>query len=342
MLTEPLSETSSFVPQIQNKERQIDKGQPDEIKTPLHTVVVPIYNSKDTLKLLVDRISSVMADHRIRFDLVLVDDGSDDGSFDEIKRLARTHSFIQGIRLSRNFGHQSALVIGLAKSRGDFIAILDDDLQDPPEMLPQFFQRLYEDADVVYGIRKKRRENFIKKFLYAFFYRVLRILSKTKIPLDAGDFCVMKRCVVEAMLEFQECRPFLRGIRAWVGFKQIGIDYQREPRPYGKSGYSMKKYFALAAAGILSFSYIPLRLATIFGMMAALIGFAFGAYVICLWFIEPFEVSGYASMIVVITFLGGIQLICIGILGEYIARLSDNARNRSVAVVAETTFGTTD
>ena len=308
------------------------------MKTNLHTIVVPVYNSRDTLELLVDRVSRIMNDCQIQFELVLVDDGSDDGSFKEIRRLSKSNDVVRGVRLSRNFGHQAALVIGLEKSRGDFIAIMDDDLQDPPEMLPHFFRQLYEDVDVVYGIRRKRKENFIRKFFYAAFYRILRILSKIEIPLDAGDFCVMKRSVVDAMLEFHESKPFLRGIRSWVGFKQAGVEYQREPRLNEKSRYTMKKYFALAATGILSFSYIPLRMATIFGMMTALIGFGFAAYVIWLWLIEPFEVPGYASLIVVVTFLGGIQLISIGVLGEYIARLSDNVRKSSVAVVAETTF----
>lgn len=308
------------------------------MKTDLHTIVVPVYNSRDTLELLVDRVSRIMNDSQIQFELVLVDDGSDDGSFKEIRRLSKSNDVIRGVRLSRNFGHQAALVIGLEKSRGDFIAIIDDDLQDPPEILPDFFRRLSGDVDVVYGIRQRRRENFIKRFFYAAFYRILRILSKIEIPLDVGDFCVMRRSVVDAMLEFKEGNPFLRGIRSWVGFKQIGVEYQREPRLHGKSSYTIKKYFALAVAGILSFSNIPLRLATFIGMIAALIGFGFAAYVIFLWLIEPFEVSGYASMIVVITFLGGVQLISIGILGEYIARLSDNIRKKSVAVVAETTF----
>jgi len=274
---------------------------------------------------------------RIHFELVLVDDGSGDGSFEEIRRLSESHSFIRGFRLSRNFGHQAALVIGLERSRGDFIAIIDDDLQDPPEILPEFFQRLYEGSDVVYGIRRQRQESFVKRFLMAAFYRILRILSKVEIPLDAGDFCVMKRCVADAMLQFQEASPFLRGIRAWVGFRQVGVDYQREIRLKGESGYTYRKYFGLALAGILSFSYIPLRLATFFGIVSAFIGFAFAVYVICLWFIEPFDVPGYASLVVLITFLGGVQLISIGILGEYLARLSENTRRRSVAVVAETT-----
>jgi len=308
------------------------------MKTNLHTILVPVYNSMNTLLLLVDRVSRVMSEAQVHFELVLVDDGSEDGSFEEIQRLSKSNSFIRGFRLSRNFGHQAALFIGLKKSRGDFIAIIDDDLQDPPEILPDFFRRLYEGADVVYGIRRNRKENFIIKICYATFYRILGILSEIDIPLDAGDFCVMKRCVIEAMLQFNEANPFLRGIRSWVGFKQVGVEYQRNARLNEESRYTLRKYFSLAIGGILSFSYIPLRLATYFGVIAAFIGFIFSIFVVCFWFMGSFEVPGYASLIVIITFLGGIQLITIGILGEYLYRLSDNVRKPSVAIIAETTF----
>jgi dolichol-phosphate mannosyltransferase len=309
------------------------------MKSHLHTIVVPVYNSKETLALLVDRISMSMNDAQIQFELVLVDDGSEDGSFEEIKRLSKSHSFVHGYRLSRNFGHQAALFIGLEKSRGAFVGIIDDDLQDPPEILPDFFQRLYKEFDVVYGIRRKRREVFVMRLLYAAFYRILRMLSKVEIPLDAGDFCVMKRCVVDAVLLFREANPFLRGIRSWVGFKQVGVEYERDKRQQGKSGYTLRKYFSLAKVGILSFSNVPLRLTTLIGSAVAFLAFVFSVYVICLWLIEPFEVSGYASLVVIIAFLGGVQLISIGILGEYLARLGENIRMRSsIAVVAETTF----
>lgn len=307
------------------------------MKTRLHTIIVPVYNSRDTLEKLVSRVSEGMRRAEINFEMVLVDDGSKDGSFEEIRRLSELNGFLRGFRLSRNFGHQAALSIGLEKSKGEFVAIIDDDLQDPPEILPGFFRRLYKGADVVYGIRKNRKENFVKRFLYAAFYRLLKKMSEVEIPLDAGDFCVMRRPVVDAMLGFKEANPFLRGIRSWVGFNQVGMEYEREARLEGKSGYTFRKYFSLAIAGILSFSFIPLRLATIFGTVAALLGFLFALFVVFRWLIKPFDVSGYASLVVIITFLGGIQLIAIGILGEYLARLSDNIRKRSVAVIAETT-----
>ena len=307
------------------------------MKDRLHTIVVPVYNSKETLQVLVERVFKAMDTVQLHFELVLVDDGSVDGSFNEIQRLSKFHPFIRGFRLSRNFGHQAALVIGLQESHGDFVAIIDDDLQDPPEILASFFKRLYDEADVVYGVRQERKENFVKKLLYAAFYRILRKLSRVEIPLDAGDFCVMKRCVVDEILRFHEANPFLRGIRSWVGFKQIGVKYERATTTQGRSRYTLKKYFSFALGGILSFSYIPLRFATYLGIMAAFIGFAFAVLVIVLKLAHKFEVSGYTSLIVVITFLGGVELLAIGIMGEYLSRLNDNARKWPIAVVAEKT-----
>lgn len=303
----------------------------------LHTIVVPVYNSVGTLQLLVDRVQKAMETAQLRFELVLVDDGSTDGSFKEIERLCKLHPFIRGFRLSRNFGHQAALVIGLQESRGDYVGIIDDDLQDPPEILSVFFKRLSEEADVVYGVRRERKEDSIKKFLCAAFYRILRKLSHIEIPVDAGDFCVMKRCVVDAILRFQDANPFLRGIRSWVGFKQIGAEYERAATMRGKSRYTLKKYFGFALGGILSFSYIPLRLATYLGIVAAFLGFAFAVLVVFFKLTHQFEITGYASLIVVITFLGGVELIAIGIIGEYLSRLNDNARKWPIAVVAEKT-----
>jgi glycosyltransferase involved in cell wall biosynthesis len=309
------------------------------MKGGLHTIVVPVYNSKGTLPMLVDRILKAMQTAQLSFELVLVDDGSTDGSFNEIQRLSGLHRFVRGFRLSRNFGHQAALVVGLQESRGNFVAIIDDDLQDPPEILAGFFNHLDEDSDVVYGVRRERKEGIVKKILYAAFYRILQKLSRVEIPLDAGDFCVMKRSVVDAMLRFQEANPFLRGIRSWVGFKQIGIEYERASTLQEKSRYTLKKYFGFALGGILSFSYIPLRFATYLGIMAAFVGFVFAFVVVFLKLTHKFEVSGYTSLIVVITFLGGVQLIAIGIMGEYLSRLNDNARKWPIAVIAERTPG---
>lgn len=307
------------------------------MRSQLHSIVVPVYQSRSSLETLVERVAKIMKEANICFEMVLVDDGSQDDSFGEIKRLASLHAFVRGLRLSRNFGHQAALAIGLRESRGAFVAIIDDDLQDPPEILPGFFQALYDGADVAYGIRRGRKEGVLKRFLYAAFYRVLNSLSTVSIPLDAGDFCVMKRCVVDALLQLPDANPFLRGIRSWVGFKQVGIEYERSARLEGSSGYTLRKYFSLAITGLLMFSYIPLHFATYLGIFAVLASVLYTIAITTWWLFKPFYVPGYLSLVVIITFLGGVQLISIGIIGEYVARLNDNARKWPIAIVAETT-----
>jgi polyisoprenyl-phosphate glycosyltransferase len=307
------------------------------LAAPLHSIIVPVYCSQDILERLVERVSAAMDKAQLRFELVLVDDGSQDGSFVEIKRLSNLHSFIRGFRLSRNFGHQAAVTIGLRKSKGAFVAIIDDDLQDPPETLPKFFEAVYAEADVAYGVRLKRKEGIVKRFLFRAFYRTLSWFSDIHIPLDTGDFCAMSRPVVNAMLELEEANPFLRGIRAWAGFRQVGIEYERDARFQGESGYTFRKYIQLAMTGILSFSYLPLRLATYTGIAAAIFALGFAGYVIINLFLGNFEVPGYASLIFLVSFLGAMQLIFMGVMGTYLARLYDVSKRWPIAFVAETT-----
>jgi polyisoprenyl-phosphate glycosyltransferase len=307
------------------------------MKELLHSIVVPVYQSKSSLDMLVERVSDVMNRAGTNFELILVDDGSEDDSFSEIKRLVSIHPFIRGFRLSRNFGHQAAVTIGLQKCVGEFVAIIDDDLQDPPEILPCFFERLYQGTDVVYGVRKKRKEHLLKRTVFAAFYRIINAISKIHIPEDSGDFCAMRRCVVSAMQQMPDANPFLRGTRAWAGFKQVGFEYERNARLQGKSGYTLSRYLKLALTGILMFSHIPLRLATILGAITSLFSFIFTFYVIIYWLIRPFDVPGYLSTIMVITLLGGVQLIAIGIIGQYLGYLIDNNRRWPIAFIAEST-----
>lgn len=304
---------------------------------PLHSIIVPVYQSQASLETLVKRVTAVMDGAGLLFELVLVDDGSRDDSFSEIKRLSLTHQFIRGFRLSRNFGHQAAVTVGLQQCLGEIIAVIDDDLQDPPEILPRFFECLTRGADVVYGIRKKRKERLLKRAVFSAFYRIINAVSNIDIPEDAGDFCVMRRCVVNAMLQMPDANPFLRGTRAWAGFKQVGFEYERDARFHGASGYTLAKYFKLALTGILMFSHIPLRLATIFGVITSLFSFILVFYTIIKWLIKPFDVPGYLSTFMAICLLGGVQLIAIGIIGHYLGYLIDNNRRWPVAFIAETT-----
>lgn len=307
------------------------------MKELLHSIIVPVYQSGASIETLVKRVSAVMDGAGIQFELILVDDGSQDDSFPEIKRLASIHTFIRGVRLSRNFGHQAAVTVGLQKCAGEIIAIIDDDLQDPPEILPHFFECLNQGTDVVYGVRKKRKEHLLKRAAFSAFYRIINAVSSVYIPEDSGDFCAMRKCVVTAMLQMPDANPFLRGTRAWAGFKQVGIEYERDARFQGESGYTLSKYFKLALTGILMFSHIPLRIATIFGVITSLFSFILAFYIIISWLIKPFNVPGYLSTIMAITLLGGVQLIAIGIIGHYLGYLIDNNRRWPVAFIAETT-----
>jgi len=266
----------------------------------------------------------------------LIDDGSKDKSYEKIIELNKKYSYIKGVKLSRNFGHQIAVKTGLSICTGDYIAIIDDDLQDPPSLLPAFFKYLDEGNDVAYGVRKKRKESFIKKLSYNSFYRILKSLSDTDIPLDSGDFCVMKRQVVDSMLKLQEKNPFLRGIRAWVGFKQVGVEYERAARIDGESGYTLKKLMKIALDGIFSFSSVPIRVITILGVLGLVFATVYSILVIYESLVHSIEVKGFATLAIIISFFSSLILICLGIIGEYIVRIYDEVRNRPYTVIEKT------
>lgn len=300
------------------------------------SIIVPVYNSEKFLNLLIEAIDLEKEKNKWNLEVVLIDDGSKDYSFNKIVELAKKYTYIKGIKLSRNFGHQIAVKTGLTHCTGDYIAIIDDDLQDPPSLLPNFFTYLDSGYDVAFGVRKKRKESFIKKLSYSTFYKLLKNISSTEIQLDSGDFCVMNRKVVENMLTLKEKNPFLRGIRAWLGFKQIGVEYERQARIEGESGYTLKKLFKIAKDGIFSFSNFPIRLITILGAIGLLFAVCFSCFVVFQYFINLIPVKGYTSLIIVISFFSSLILICLGIIGEYIVRIYDEVRNRPFSVIEET------
>ena len=231
----------------------------------------------------------------------MVEDGSKDNSFEVIEQLAKEYHYIKGIKLARNFGHQAAVRTALNYVTGDYIAIIDDDMQDPPDLLPRFFQQLDQGFDVAYGVRRKRKEHFLKVTLYNLFYRFLQKISSVHIPLDSGDFCVMKKRVVSNMIQLQERNPFLRGIRAWVGFKQIGLEYERHARAKGESGYTFRKLIKIAMDGIFAFSS-----------------------------------QGFLTLVLMIAFFNSLILICLGIIGEYVIKIYDETRARPYSVIEKT------
>jgi glycosyltransferase involved in cell wall biosynthesis len=300
------------------------------------SIIVPIYNSSAFMSNLLEAIDAERRKWNWNLELLLIDDGSKDKSFDKIVELSKTYTYIKGIKLSRNFGHQIAVKTGLSHCTGDYVAIIDDDLQDPPSLLPMFFRYLDEGYDVAYGVRKKRKESFLKKASYNVFYRLLKALSNTKIPLDSGDFCVMKKQVVDNMLMLQEKNPFLRGIRAWVGFKQTGVEYERAARFDGQSGYTFKKLLKIAMDGIFSFSSVPIRTITMLGVVGLLFAFVYSILVIYESVIHGITVKGFATQIIIMLFFGSLTLICLGIIGEYIVRIYDEVRDRPYVVIEKT------
>jgi len=301
------------------------------------TVVIPCYNEQEVLPFLYERLTQVANDWRIRYSVLLVDDGSRDRTAELAWGIHRQDPRWSAIRLTRNFGQQAALWTGLQHADGDLIAVLDADLQDPPEVLDQMYRAWENGYDVVFGVRTDRKENVFKRFAYAAFYRLLAYLAETPIPLDAGDFCVMDRRVVQTMLAMSPRAPFIRGLRAWTGFRQTGVPYKRDARAAGEVKYTFRKLLQLAITGIVSFSTKPLRLATYLGLLVSLVSFLGAALYLCqrLFTDTPAPVSGLAAIVIGMLFLGGVQLVCIGILGEYVARIHEHLSGRPSSIVLE-------
>lgn len=300
------------------------------------SIVIPIYNSSKFQSLLLESIEKERILNSWQLEVIFVDDGSRDNSYELAIENSKRYSFLKVIQLSRNFGHQSAVRTGLNFVTGDIVAIIDDDLQDPPSVLPGFIKKINEGWDVVYGIRRKRKESFIKKTCYHAFYRILSWLSDIDIPLDTGDFCVMKRQVVQEMLSLPEKNPFLRGMRAWVGFKQMGMEYDRAARVAGDSGYTFKKLFKLAFDGIFSFSLLPLKAILMIGCIGLVVSVSYATYILAKFFSNGIEVKGFTTLALLISFFSSLILICLGIIGEYISRIYTESKNRPITVINRT------
>jgi len=299
----------------------------------MYSVVVPVFNEEETLPELNRRLVGVMS-KLDDFEIIYVNDGSQDLSEQLVLDFCESIQAVKLVSLSRNFGHQAAISAGLACSRGDAVAILDGDLQDPPELLPELFAKLDEGFQVVYGVRRKRKENWLKRLMYRVYYRLLRRVADRDIPLDAGDFCAMDREIVDLINSFPEVNRFVRGIRAWVGYKQTGIHYEREPRYAGTPGYTVRKLIQLALDGIFSSSKMPLVLATRLGTLAVMVAIFLTGLTLWKKMVGEVEPLGWASIMITVTFLGGVQLLVVGILGEYIGRIFDQANGRPSYIIS--------
>jgi polyisoprenyl-phosphate glycosyltransferase len=300
------------------------------------SVVVPAYNEElvinETHKRLNDALSSIAVDYEI----IYVNDGSRDKTIEILKEIGAKDSHVRILNFSRNFGHQVAVTAGIQNATGNAVVLIDADLQDPPELIKEFVRKWQEGYDVVYAIRKSRAgETWFKKFTAAIYYRTLRKLIDIEIPLDTGDFRLMSRKVVDSLNAMPERHRFIRGLVSWVGFKQIGVEYERQERFAGETKYPLKKMIKFAMDGITAFSYKPLQLASWLGVYAALIGFVGILAIIALKFLTQVTVQGWSSLMVVVLFIGGVQLGILGIMGEYLGRIYDEVRGRPLYLLQE-------
>lgn len=298
------------------------------------SIVIPIYNEEAVLPLLIDRLLSLIDSYNhFKFEIILVNDGSVDKSSYLINQACQHLSMI-GIHFSRNFGHQAAVTAGLRQASGEYIAVIDGDLQDPPELIPEMVsQMLKEEADVIYGVRTERKENLFKRSSYFLFYRLLSFITPIEIPLDSGDFGVMSRRVVDTINSMPEHHRFIRGLRAYSGFKQVGFQYKREVRGGGASKYNLARLSKLALDGIFTFSEVPLKLATFLGFAVSALSLVYGISLLLWRLVSNQQLPGFATISIGMFFLGGIQLFCIGILGEYVGRIHNEVKGRPAFII---------
>jgi glycosyltransferase involved in cell wall biosynthesis len=303
---------------------------------PVLSVVVPCFNEEDVLRETNGRLIAVLGGISPNFEIVYVDDGSTDSTPDLLREMQLQENRIRALRFSRNFGHQVAITAGLEHARGDAVVIIDADLQDPPEVIREFFQKWLDGHDVAYGVRVEREgETAFKRATAKLFYRLISRLSDTAIPLDTGDFRLMDRSVVNALLAMPERDRFVRGMVSWLGFSQVAVPYRRAPRFAGDTKFSLFKMMRFATDGIVSFSILPLRMATWIGFAAS--GIALVEIAVAL-FDRIFThglVRGWTSTVIAIWFVGGVQLICLGIIGEYVGRIYGESKRRPLYVVRE-------
>ena len=304
------------------------------------SVVIPIYNEAANIGALHERLSRVLAGLPGRHELIFVNDGSRDDSLALLLALAGRDERVRYIDLSRNFGHQIAVTAGLDAAAGAAVVIIDADLQDPPELIPELYQKLREGYEVVYAKRRSRQgESVAKKFTARLFYRLLARITHISIPVDTGDFRIISRKVVEGLKRMPEQNKFLRGQISWIGYRQTFVEYDRAERAGGETGYTYSKMLRLALDGITAFSDAPLKAATISGFVVSGIAFLVMLYTLYSRFVTHDYEAGWASLMVSILFLGGVQLIAVGIIGEYISRLSANVRQRPLYLVSDSNTG---
>lgn len=308
-----------------------------ETPRPELSVVIPVYNEVENLAPLYERL--VQALDGETFEIVFIDDGCTDGSTQALAALVAADVRVVLVELARNFGHQVAISAGLDHARGQGVIIMDADLQDPPEVLPQFIAKWREGNDVVYAIRQRRKEHWLKRTAYNVFYRVLQRIASIQIPLDAGDFCIMDRKVVDLLNGMPERNRFVRGIRSWVGLEQTGLAYERHNRHAGRPKFTFSRLLYLALDGLVSFSYVPLRSITVLGFAVSGISILLAVVYTIQRLTVGLSPPGFATIVVAIFFLAGIQLVTLGVIGEYVGRIFEEVKRRPLYVVRRVSGG---
>ena len=304
---------------------------------PQISIVVPLYNEEKNIRLMYDRLVSSILKITSNFEIIYVNDGSKDNSFLELLKLSNEDERVKYINFSRNFGHQIAVTAGLDYSKGAAVVIIDGDLQDPPEVIQEMYAKHKEGFEVVYGQRLIRKgESFFKKITAKYFYRILKKITNINIPVDTGDFRLIDRKIVNDLKNMPEQNKFLRGQIAWLGYRQTSVFFERDERKFGETGYPFSKMLKFALDGITGFSDVPLQFVTKTGIFISFISFLVILYAIFSHFILERTITGWTSLIISSMFIGGVQLISVGIIGEYISRINKNVQNRPLYIVSET------
>jgi glycosyltransferase involved in cell wall biosynthesis len=298
------------------------------------SIVIPLYNEEKMFRELTQRIIGILDSFGIKTQVVLVNDGSNDATPFLMEEISSRDRRFKSVFLSRNHGHQLAVSAGLTCTDGEeAIMIIDGDLQDPPELIVEFYKKLKEGFDVIYGIRKNRKEGFMLRLLFWSYYRIQRMLSNYDIPMDSGDFCMMSKRVRDIMITMPEQSRYLRGMRSWVGFRQYGYSYDRNERVAGKSKYSFRKRIEIGLNGIFNFSKVPIRFMYLLGFTSILISILYVLYLLYLKLTSTYLPDGYVTIIFAVSFFSGVQLITLGLIGEYVFRMYNQVRQRPLFII---------
>jgi dolichol-phosphate mannosyltransferase len=300
----------------------------------MYSIVIPVFNESQTIPELIRRLTPVMNSLGTA-EVIFVDDASSDETFGILAQAHKADARIKAIRFSRNFGHQIAITAGMDHANGEAIILMDGDLQDPPELIPRFIEEWKKGFEVVYAVKRNRKEFFLKRYAFSIFYRLLHSVSTISIPMDAGNFSLLDRKVLGVLRKMPERNRYISGMRAWAGFRQTGIEFDREARFAGKPQMSLTRLVNLALDGIFSFSKAPLRLGIYIGLFSALLAFIGTAYVIYAKIFTDRAIIGWTSVMLAVTFLGGMILVTIGIIGEYIGRIFDEVKQRPLYIVGD-------